>query len=217
MKEKSNTKKYVLIGIILMLIGTLLITSDYLKSKKYKAYETINLALSKLPTYIEDDNTEDTNQPTQPEEPNNDPKDDQPNVTYKYIGTLEIPKISFNKGFVEKNTSANNVDYNIEILEQSDYPNVSKGNFIIAGHSGNGWNSFFKDLYQLEINDKAYVYYNHKKYTYNIVDIYYQPKTGKLKIYRDHNKTTMTLITCTKNDKTSQTVYILELEKTEKY
>lgn len=217
MKEKSNTKKYVLIGIILMLIGTLLITSDYLKSKKYKAYETINLALSKLPTYIEDDNNEDTNQPTQPEEPNNDQKDDQPNVTYKYIGTLEIPKISFNKGFVEKNTSANNVDYNIEILEQSDYPNVSKGNFIIAGHSGNGWNSFFKDLYQLEINDKAYVYYNHKKYTYNIVDIYYQPKTGKLKIYRDHNKTTMTLITCTKNDKTSQTVYILELEKTEKY
>lgn len=216
MKEKNNTKKYVLIGIILMLIGALLITSDYLKSKKYKAYETINLALSKLPTYIEEDNT-DNEEPNQNQEENDEPKNTQDTVTYKYIGTLEIPKISFSKGFVDKNTSANNVDYNIEILKQSDYPNISKGNFIIAGHSGNGWNSFFKDLYQLEINDKAYVYYNNKKYTYNIVDIYYQPKTGKLKIYRDHNKTTMTLITCTKNDKTTQTVYILELEKTEKY
>ena len=51
----------------------------------------------------------------------------------------------------------------------------------------------------------------YKKYTYRIVNIYTQPKTGKLAIYRDYSKTTLTLITCTNNDSTTQTIYISEL------
>ena len=58
--------------------------------------------------------------------------------------------------------------------------------------------------------DKATVTYKSKKYTYKIVKIYTQKKQGYVTIYRDVNKTTLTLITCTKNDNAKQTVYILE-------
>ena len=56
---------------------------------------------------------------------------------------------------------------------------------------------------------------NNKKYTYKIVNIYTQPKVGNIAIYRDYSKTTLTLITCTNNDSTTQTIYIAELIKTE--
>ena len=59
------------------------------------------------------------------------------------------------------------------------------------------------------------VTYKNKKYNYKIVNIYKQPKTGVLAIYRNYDKTTLTLITCTNNDSKSQTVYIAELESVE--
>ena len=101
------------------------------------------------------------------------------------------------------------------IIEGSTYPNVKKGNFIIAGHSGTGWKAFFNELYRLNIGDEAYVTYKGKKYTYKFTNIYKQPKTGKIAIYRNYDKTTLTLVTCTNNDETTQTVYIAELEKVE--
>lgn len=133
------------------------------------------------------------------------------NKKYYYIGYLEIPKISFKKGFVDINSQDNVVSKNITIISGSKYPNINKGNFIIAGHSGTGVHSYFKNLYKLSVNDKAYVYYKDVKYTYKIVKIYKQPKNGSIAIYRDYNKTTLTLVTCTKDDKTTQTIYIAEL------
>ena len=69
---------------------------------------------------------------------------------------------------------------------------------------------YFKDLYKLDVGDKAYVSYKGVKYTYKIVKIYKQKKQGYVTIYRDPDKTTLALITCTKGDKKSQTVYIAE-------
>jgi len=134
-----------------------------------------------------------------------------------YIGYLEIPKINFKKGFVDINSQDNDVNKNIAVISSSKFPNIEKGNFIIAGHSGTGVQSYFKNLYKLSTNDKVYVYYKNVKYTYKIVNIYKQPKNGKIAIYRDYNKTTLTLVTCTKNDKTSQTVYIAELESKDNF
>ena len=57
----------------------------------------------------------------------------------------------------------------------------------------------------------ALVYYKDYVYNYKIVDIYNVPKVGSLEIRRDPSETVMTLITCTKDSKTEQTVYILEL------
>jgi LPXTG-site transpeptidase (sortase) family protein len=90
-------------------------------------------------------------------------------------------------------------------------PDVDKGNFILAAHSGSAYISYFNDLYKLSTGDKAYVTYNGVKYTYQIKKIYTQPKTGQIGIYRDHDKTTLTLVTCTNTDKTTQTIYIAEL------
>ena len=41
--------------------------------------------------------------------------------------------------------------------------------------------------------------------------IYYEKKTGSVRIFRNEEKTTLTLITCTKDDSNHQTVYIAEL------
>ena len=58
----------------------------------------------------------------------------------------------------------------------------------------------------------AYVEYNNIRYQYRLVNIYYEEKTGTIALRRNYDKTTMTLITCTYQDDTKQTVYILELE-----
>ena len=136
-------------------------------------------------------------------------------IAKEYIGYLEIKNINLKQGLVSKNSFYNNVKYNIQMLSTSDYPDKSLGNVILAGHSGTGWKAFFNDLYRLEVNDTVYVTYKNKKYIYKIVNIYKQPKIGKLAIYRNYDKTTLTLITCTNNDSTTQTIYIAELQSVE--
>ena len=137
-------------------------------------------------------------------------------VTNDYIGYLNIPKINLTKGFLDVRSTENDVEKNILVVAGSNYPDTKKGNLILAGHSGTGWKAFFNDLYKLTNGDVAYVTYKGKKYTYQIVNIYKQPKTGSIAIYRDYEKTTLTLITCTNWDSTSQTVYIAELVNVEK-
>ena len=109
----------------------------------------------------------------------------------------------------------NDVEKNILVVDGSSYPDVDKGNLIIAGHSGTGWKAFFNDLYKLEVGDVANVEYKNKKYTYKITKIYKQKKSGTIAIYRNYKKTTLTLVTCTNNDPNSQTIYIAELQGVE--
>lgn len=229
---KDKTKKRTInitIGVLLIVLGISLVSIDYLKEKKNRAFEIVNFELYELEEKndsgdYENDDLDDVVTEEQPPEPeideipetpevNEEPK--QEPINYYYIGLLEIPKIGLKKGFVDPNSYYNNVDYNITIINTSTFPNVDKGNFILAAHSGTGYISYFKNLYQLIVGDYAYIYYENIKYTYKIVDIYTQAKTGKISIYRNHNETTLTLITCTKNDETTQTVYIANLvEKT---
>ena len=133
-------------------------------------------------------------------------------VKKEFIGYLEIKKINLKQGLVSKKSYYNNVKYNIQMLSLSDYPDRKYGNVILAGHSGYGYLAFFKNLYKLSKGDEAKIYYKNYIYTYKIVDIYDVPRTGKVKINRDVSKTCLTLITCTHNSKTKQTVYIFELK-----
>ena len=48
-------------------------------------------------------------------------------------------------------------------------------------------------------------------------NIYDVNKTGEVEIKRDPNKNTLTLITCTKDSDTKQTVYITYLKNKEQY
>ena len=213
-----KTRTRITIGVSLIILGGALILSNYFIQKKYSAYERITFELSNMPSYIE--NEEITEEETITDEELSDTVYVEEEKVFindsNYIGRLEIPKINLEKGFVSKESSENNVNKNIAIMNPSDYPDKEKGNFILAGHNGNGWNSYFRNLHKLKKDDVAYVYYNGIKYTYKITRIYQTEKTGTVKIYRNTNKTTMTLITCTKGDKKHQTVFILELQNTEK-
>ncbi len=138
-------------------------------------------------------------------------KNETSKIEKEFIGYLEIEKINLRQGLVSKKSYYNNVNRNIQILSSSSYPDEDKGNVILAAHSGTSSISYFKNLYQLVLGDQAKIYYKNYIYEYKIVKIYNVPKTGTVQIIRDVDKNTLTLITCTKNSKTEQTVYILEL------
>lgn len=208
----------IIISFVAFVLGVFILSYNYFIAKRDLAFETINLQINgnEEPADIEEISTESTS------EVQNDSVEDintnnNTSTKYDYIGILEIPKIGLVKGFVDVDSKWNNVDYNLQIIKPSDFPDVENGNFIIASHSGSSSISYFKNLYQIVKGDQAIVYYNDIKYTYNIVNIYTQPKNGYVNIYRDYSKTSITLITCTKNDDTTQTVYIGELISKESY
>ena len=132
-------------------------------------------------------------------------------IKKEYIGYLQIEKINLKQGLVSKNSYYNNVNRNIQILKQSSMPDKDKGNVVLASHSGTSSISYFKNLYKLSIGDEAKIFYKGNTYLYKIVNIYNVPKNGTVEIRRDYTKSCLTLITCTKNSKTEQTVYILNL------
>ena len=209
-KVKNSPSVTAFIGASLTLIGVFFLSYNYIQAEKVYAYDYMSKAFYNgtdvviVPEEEAETEEENTNEYGLPEE-----------VTDEYIGYLTIPKINLTKGFLDIRSTENNVDKNLLVVNGSNYPDKDKGNLIIAGHSGTGWNSFFNDLYKLNENDTVYVTYKGKKYIYAIKNIYTQPKVGKLAIYRDYSKTTLTLITCTNNDSTTQTVYIAELSSVE--
>ena len=217
--NELELKKQITIGVILIIIGISFFINDFIKEKREKVFSAMNLELTELLAYEEENTDEESTEEEQEQTVNTTPNLPEASLAPKeekkyesYVGILEIPKINFNKGFYKKESSLNNVKYNLKILPQSNYPDYDKGNVIIIGHSGNYNNSYFANLYKLELNDTAILKYNNKSYTYKIVNIYTDDKDGTVTIYRDETKNTLTLITCTKDDKTSQTIYILELD-----
>ena len=156
---------------------------------------------------IETPNAEEINTPDPSEE-------DRPQIVVnydKYLGVLTIPKIGLKRGFYGLDSKLNSIDHNVTMVKGSALPNVSNSNLILMAHSCNTYLGFFAYLYQLQIGNDAYITYNRKDYHYKLVNIYNVPKDGRVKIVRDYSKTTLTLITCTKDDLSSQTVYIFEL------
>lgn len=129
----------------------------------------------------------------------------------KYLGVLEIPRIGLKRGFYNTDSRYNSIQYNVTMVDGSTLPDVENGNLILIAHSGDAYISYFAYLWMMGIGDHAYVTYNGRKYDYQVVNIYNVEKNGMAVIYRNTNKTTLTLITCTKDSDSSQTVYILEL------
>ncbi len=215
-QNKNQTKRIspnqtAIIGAILTLIGGFFLFYNYIEKKTTFAFDYMASILdeqsSKENIILQQDGKK-----TEKEEQEQDSGEE---ITNEYIGYLIIPKINLTKGFLDKRSPENDVEKNILVVEGSTYPDKEKGNLILAGHSGTGWKAFFNELYQLTIGDYAYVTYKNKKYIYQIKNIYKQQKTGKIAIYRNYDKTTLTLVTCTNYDQTTQTIYIAELEKIE--
>ena len=132
------------------------------------------------------------------------------NPTINYIAVIKIPKIGLEKGLASKGSYWNNVNRNIEILSESDMPDVKNGNVILAGHSGNSGVSYFRKLNKLQNDDTVSIVYNGKEYKYKMVNSYEIEKNGYAHIVRNAEKSTLTLITC-KHNTNKQIVVICEL------
>ena len=225
--ENKTRKKYIstVISVLVLFIGICILGSTYFNTKKHEVFNEMNeLYYEQIANEIEglDEIDDDDETPSAEEEIVNPSETTESKITTTtkpvvnidytkyYVGNISIPKIDLKRGFVRKDSKYNNVNRNIYIVPESDYPDKEGGNFILASHSGTSSISFFKNLYKLTLGDKVDITYNNKNYTYIITNIYTDLKDGDVAIKRNKNKTTLTLITCTRGNKTTQTIYICE-------
>ena len=204
-KDKRRKKSwFIIIGSLIIVLGFSLLSFDFIKP--YVDENTEEKSLEQF--YIKEEQIIDKNDKTTSDEVE---KEKKPKVKYDYIAVLKIPKINLEKGLVEKNSKYNNINYGVQILKESDSPDVINGNVILAAHSGTANISYFRNLDKLDKGDDAIIYYQGNTYNYKVVKKYDADKTGKINIKRDRNTSTLTLITCRHNtDK--QIVIILELQ-----
>ena len=205
MKKKGKNRNWILIflSIVLFLFGMAIIGGKYLYQYISKLENDIQIE-----EYFDDPIVE-TEEVIIVDDGVKEEKQSTPVNTEKYIAVLEIPKIDLKRGIYAKNSKLNNVNKNVYLLKESDMPDEEKGNFILAGHSGTAYFSYFKKLPKLSIGDNAYVYYGGARYEYRLVNSYEINKNGKANIIRNGEKTVMTLITC-KHGTEKQLVYIFE-------
>lgn len=214
MQEKSKNKLFVL-GILVILIGIIIGIAPIFASKIKKIEED-----NKIDDFLNNKNniiTEEVEINT--EEKSSEDANNSSNINddENYIMVLEIPKINLKKGLYQKNSKYNDIEYNVAILKEADMPNKENGNLILAGHNGTGEIAFFNKLDRLQTGDLVYIYYDEIKYIYEINNIYDVEKTGQVTINRDKDQSVITLITCKKNVKTKQVVYIGNLVNKENY
>ena len=213
-KDKKIKGQLFKVGLFLLIIGGIVFFSIPLAKIKDQVFEEMRLAIFRLDINSEDQTISDVDTEnlvvTTPEIIEEEPNSSSSRPSYSYIGELSIPDIRLQRGFVSKDSRYNNINYNITIAQEADYPDVEKGNFILMAHSGNAYISFFDKLYRLEIGAIATVSYEAETYTYKLAKVYTQPKTGKVAIYRNPDIKTLTLITCTHDDDYNQSIYIFE-------
>ena len=202
-KLKNST--LILIGTIILTLGVCIGLYEYFEERKNKTFFNMNVTLYEKE---QPENIIETNEKI--EEEQSEEIKEQETIVNTYLGILEIPKINLKNGFYGLDSKYNNVDYNITVINGSTYPTEENNNLILAAHSGDCPVCYFENLYKLSLGDIAYLSYKNIKYSYKIVDIYEVEKDGTIAIYRDYSKNVLTLITCTRNSNTKQTVYILE-------
>lgn len=210
LNNKIKKSHILLIGSFFIFVGFISLSWNYLSQMKRDVYENMKIAMMEnsslnneekviedVPIVEEISKKEDNNSYV---------------VDYsKYLGVLEIPRIGLKRGFYNTDSKYNNIQYNVTMLGGSNLPDVDRGNLILMAHSGDAYISYFAYLWMLGVGDHAYVTYNGRKYDYQVTNIYNVQKNGVAVIRRNKEKNTLTLITCTKDNDFSQTIYILEL------
>ena len=182
---KIKRKNKLIIGIgLLLIVGSLFLWINKQESEKNFLLEEENA----IEVFFEEEKEPINNIETKQEVGKT------PTVTY--IAVLEIPKINFKRGLVDITDPLNNVKYNVEILDETIFPNSSSSSHVIlAGHSGNASNAYFNKLHKLGMKDKIFFYYNNVKYIYEITNIYEVDKTGNISL-KLTNESDISLITC---------------------
>ncbi|MBR2997532.1 MAG: sortase [Bacilli bacterium] len=206
MQKTRKINRIYFIGIFIFLCGAISFTSYYfIKFHNRKEIEV------KVEEYI------DNSSKVTVEESETQEEKESVGVNYNiYDMVIEIPSINLKHGLYDINSRYNSVNYGLQILRESDMPNVTNGNLVIAGHSGTSSISYFRYLYRLKNDDLVFIYYKGTKYIYKINNIYEEEKDGSITIHRDNNRTIIALITC-KSRSNNQYVFIGELINKEVY
>lgn len=198
----------IIFSFIILIVGIIIFGSEYFKEKKNMVYDYMNELYYNEPINNNDDISLNENNSGDKPDTSYSFNENNENNESIYIGYLSIPKINLKKGFTKKDSPYNTINKNISILSASDYPDIENGNVIFAAHSGNSSVSYFNKLHNLSVGDVVIIEYNNIKYTYQIGNIYEVPKTGEVEIKRYKDVSNVTLITCTKNNNETQTVYV---------
>ena len=209
--KKENpikNKRYSLIiflGIFLLLLGISYNIYNHYQQKKQDSVDN-----EKVEEFFEIKEEKDSDEEVSVETPTVKEETD------NYIGVLEIPKINLKKGIVDKTSASNNVNKNIYTLKEATLPDEqTNSHIILAGHSGNSYISFFKNLKKLDMKDKINFYYKGVKYIYEVSNRYEIEKTGTTDL-KITNKSDITLITCISGTN-KQVVYVGNLVDKENY
>jgi len=211
-KRKLKRSQILLIGSLLVFAGVITLSYGRLQVLREMIYESVRLALSVEDTKNKDNISNGSQMPETISENTGQKQEIKQNNNYNCIGYLEIPKMRLQRGFVDPSSRYNNIQYNVTISDKSNMPDVDFGNFILYAHSGDAYISFFAYLYKLNLGDYAYITYNGEKYSYELVKIENVPKVGTLELKRPNKNTKeLTLITCTKDSDTEQTVYYFDI------
>lgn len=208
-KEKQiKNKRYSLIiflGIFLLLLGISYNIYNHYQQKKQDSVDN-----EKVEEFFEIKEEKDSDEEVSVETPTVKEETD------NYIGVLEIPKINLKKGIVDKTSASNNVNKNIYTLKKTTLPDEQiNSHIILAGHSGNSYVSFFRNLKKLDMKDKVYFYYKGVKYIYEVSNKYEIEKTGTTEL-KQTNISDITLITCISGTN-KQVVYVATLIDQENY
>ena len=106
---------------------------------------------------------------------------------------LYIPRINLRHFVYAIDSSLNDVDYNVEILENS---NLENNLFFLAAHSGSGSVSYFDDLVYLEKGDIIWISGYIKRYVFVVEKSFYIQKNGYFEANYNSDGNTLFLITC---------------------
>lgn len=204
MELRKRNNIFIIIGILLIVIGISVFIISFMKQLNDDNEVKIN-----IDEYLENTTISESVTSSDDEIEVRDEKET--------LMILEIPKISLKRNIYYQDSKYNSVEYNIQILKDSNMPDIENGNVIFASHNGNSKVSFFKKLYKLSLNDEIILYYDGYKYIYKLSKIYDINKDGTAEIYRNNNVNCITLITCKKNIKDKQEVYIGYFDRMEEY
>ena len=121
---------------------------------------------------------------------------------------IYIDKINLSKEVVKADKNFGNLKNNLVYYNDFNVNNK----IIIFGHSGNGHNAYFKDLYKLSIDDEVIIYDNGKEYKYILVNKYLIDEYDNYILKEEENSKKMLLVTCDNIDDSKRLV--IELVKT---
>ena len=207
-RKRITKSQALLLGSLLIFGGVIFLSWNYLLHMRDEVFSDMKLAMMDTPSPTEGEN----GVPTDPAQGGGEEYHGGDYVVdySKYYGVIEIPKIGLKRGFYNVGSPYNDIKYNVTMMSGSIPPTEGNGNLVLLAHSGDSYISYFAYLYRLGGGDDCYITIGGVTYHYKIVKIYEVMKTGLMIVNWHPEHMTLTLVTCTKDNDNTQTVYVAD-------